>query len=305
MPLAPMNFGIVGQTFGPHRFRSDWRRPALYALAAGAGPDDLHLLLEPEPRILPTFADVITFPAVLEVARALGGELGARLHAAQRLTVHRPIPAAAEFETSCRVRDIHDQGTAALVVFATSTVARRVAAQASVDPDEPAAPDEPLFESEWHVLYRGYGRFGGSRAPEASPIVVPEGQPPDGRVEVATAPTLAHLHRILSDDLNPLHWDPAAARRMGLPRPVLHGVCTLGHATRAAAQVLAGKDPGLLVTVEARFLKPVFPGDTLVTEVWRTGPGRAIVGTRTREREDRVLIAQVEHHADDLASPPG
>jgi 3-hydroxyacyl-CoA dehydrogenase/3a,7a,12a-trihydroxy-5b-cholest-24-enoyl-CoA hydratase len=276
-----MDFSIVGKPFGPFVFEYDWRRPALYALAcgagagAGAGPDDLSLVLEPAPKVRPTFSDVISFGPVLETAIALKAELLMRLHVAQKTTFHRPLAPKARLETTCTIRQIYDQGASALVLFVTETR------------DEQG----PLFDTEWHVVYRTYGKFGGPKPPDPALNEPPEGHAPDAVVEVKTPPTIGLLYRLVSEDWNPIHADPQVARRMGFPKTILHGVCTFGHAARAALITLA---PGVskdATSVEARFVKPVFPNDTIATEIWRTSDTEALFRSRVVERNEQVISA--------------
>jgi acyl dehydratase len=88
-----------------------------------------------------------------------------------------------------------------------------------------------------------------------------------------TLPTLAQaalIYRLSGDD-NPLHVDPAAARAAGFPRPILHGLCTLGVATRAILRGCCDNDPARLAAIHGRFTAPVFPGDVLRTDIWREG----------------------------------
>src|SRR5438105_6901705 len=98
MPLPPMDFSIVRKPFGPFPFEYDWRRTSLYALACGAGTEDLAVLLEPAPQVLPTFSDVVSFGPVLATAIALKAELLMRLHVAQKTTLHRPLPSQASVQ---------------------------------------------------------------------------------------------------------------------------------------------------------------------------------------------------------------
>ena len=81
---------------------------------------------------------------------------------------------------------------------------------------------------------------------------------------------MALLYR-QSGDRNPLHADPAAAAAAGFPRPILHGLCTLGIATRAILRAKGG-EPALLRSLKARFSAPVLPGETIRTEMWHEGP---------------------------------
>ena len=102
-----------------------------------------------------------------------------------------------------------------------------------------------LYEAEWSIFYVGGGGFGGA------------------------------IYR-LSGDYNPLHLDPAAARRGGFDRPILHGLCTYGFATRAIVNELLGRDVARLKEFSARFSDVVYPGDNLTTEGWKSADGYII-----------------------------
>jgi acyl dehydratase len=73
----------------------------------------------------------------------------------------------------------------------------------------------------------------------------------------------------LSGDYNPVHADPAAARRGGFDRPILHGRCTFGVAGHAILRAFCGYEGARLRAMSARFTSPVFPGETIRTELWR------------------------------------
>ena len=103
-----------------------------------------------------------------------------------------------------------------------------------------------------------------------SPAPAAEDTPPDHVVEVASLPQAALIYR-LSADRNPLHADPVAVRAAGFPRPLLHGLCTYGIACRALVQACAANDAARLRSLSVRFSAPVFPGETLRTEIWRDG----------------------------------
>ena len=51
----------------------------------------------------------------------------------------------------------------------------------------------------------------------------------------------------------------------------MHGLFSWNAACHGLLQTLGGSDPRNLGEFEARFAAPVKPGDTLVTEAWRTG----------------------------------
>ena len=92
-----------------------------------------------------------------------------------------------------------------------------------------------------------------------------------------------------SGDYNPLHADPASAELAGFPRPVLHGLCTYGMACRALVEAVAVPRALEVRSFSSRFVAPVFPGETLVTDFWQLQPGRFALRCRVAERDVVVL----------------
>ena len=94
--------------------------------------------------------------------------------------------------------------------------------------------------------------------------------PPDASIDLPTRPEQALYYRLNGDD-NPLHSDPEIAARAGFPRPILHGLCTLGVVCHALVRTLCGYEAARLRQMDLRFSAPVFPGETIRTEIWREG----------------------------------
>jgi acyl dehydratase len=92
----------------------------------------------------------------------------------------------------------------------------------------------------------------------------------------------------LSGDRNPLHADPDAAEKAGFPRPILHGLCTFGVVGHALLRSVCDYDPARLKSLQGRFTAPVFPGETIVTEIWREGTAISF-RARAQERGKVVL----------------
>ena len=86
-----------------------------------------------------------------------------------------------------------------------------------------------------------------------------------------TLPQAALIYR-LSGDYNPLHADPASAHKAGFKMPILHGRCTFSVAGHAILRTCCGYDPARFKSMEGRFSSPVYPGETIRTEIWRDGP---------------------------------
>ncbi len=266
-----LDLNLVGEPRPAVVFDYDWRDCATYALGVGAGADDLHLLWERHPAFaaLPSFAVVPTTRLVFDALEAVGADFRRLVHGAQRIRMHRPLPTAGRLHTDGGIAAIHDKGKGAVVIIDTVT--------------EDA--EGPVFETRWSIFCRGQGGFGGARG-SAAPLPEPvEGPVLD--VGLPTRPEQALLYR-LSGDVNPLHVDPALAKKAGFERPILHGLCTFGFATRALIAGLAEGAPDRLKAIGARFSGVVLPGDALRVQAWRTG----VVGTLRFEAhvgERRVL----------------
>jgi acyl dehydratase len=78
------------------------------------------------------------------------------------------------------------------------------------------------------------------------------------------------------------------AARAGFRAPILHGLCTLGVAGHAILRTQCGYDPARFRSLRLRFSAPVYPGETIRTEMWRDGD---VISFRARvvERDAVVL----------------
>ena len=103
----------------------------------------------------------------------------------------------------------------------------------------------------------------------SSKVPVPE-RAPDKVSEFKTSPFQTHIYR-LSGDYNPLHIDPDQAKAFGFKEPILHGLCSLGINVSAVLKAYADNDADRFKALKLRFSKPVIPGQTIVTEMWKEG----------------------------------
>lgn len=256
----------------PTSFSYTSKDAILYALGVGATRDELDYLYEGRgPKVLPSFAVIPAFPALMRATDGAGVTVDRVVHGHQKVTVHAPIAPEGTLLTTAVVEAIYDMKRMAQVVVRTET--RDTAGT-------------HLFDTEWGILVLGEGGFGGEAPPGR------EGTAPsraaDFRFEEKTSPEQALLYR-LSGDLNPLHADPdfsLVKDRFGTP--ILHGLCTYGYMTRAVVKGACQGDAAKIRSLTARFSKPVWPGDTLITEGWIEG-STVYLRTTTRERGEAVL----------------
>ena len=132
---------------------------------------------------------------------------------------------------------------------------------------------------------RGDGGFGGPESPK-SEIIKPEGDP-DIIHEIETKPDQALIFR-LSGDYNPLHSDPNFAKTAGFEKPILHGMCTYGIACRSLVETVCEGDAKRLKKFDCRFSSPVYPGETIVTEMWKDGC-KIYYQSKVKERNKIVI----------------
>ncbi|TXG51965.1 hypothetical protein EZV62_021134 [Acer yangbiense] len=146
---------------------------------------------------------------------------------------------------------------------------------------------ELLCMNRVSAFLRGAGGFSKS-SPPFSYSNYPKNQTTVVKIP-ETQPLTALLYR-LSGDYNPLHSDPMVAKVAGFSQPILHGLCTLGFAVRAIIKCICRGDPDLVKSISGRFLLHVYPGETLITEMWLDGL-RVIYQTKVKERNHQTVLS--------------
>jgi len=256
------------------------RDTMLYALGLGYGADpmdqdQLRYVYEEGLQALPTMAVVLAGPGFWVKDPASGVDWKKVLHGEQGLVVHKPLPASGTVIGSTKIVEIIDKGAGK---GALAYSRREIRDKATGD---------LLCTVNGCSFWRGNGGFGGPTGPTPQPHAVPD-RAPDLACDLPTLPQAALIYR-LSGDYNPLHADPAVAKTAGFPRPILHGLCTYGVAGHALLKTLCAYDPSKLRRMDVRFSAPVFPGETIRTEIWRDGPTQASFRCRVVERDTVVL----------------
>jgi len=270
--------------------RYDEKDVMLYALGVGMGRDPLDEKELPfvyennRLKVVPTFATVINRgeapPERQRMPQKSSINFALVVDGERRVTIHKPLPPKCNVVSDERMLAILDKGEGKGAVLVQERATRE------------AASGEKLFTIVSSIFARGDGGFGGPSSknmPEGGPTLhpIPE-RGPDLVKECDTRPDQALLYA-LSGDRNPLHRDPAFAKLVGFPRPILHGLCSYGTACRAVLSTLAQYQPERIRQFDVRFSKPVFPGETLVVEMWQNG-GTISYRASVKERPGTVVL---------------
>jgi len=267
-----------------HRYSTD--DTMFYALAVGLGADpvdDRQLAFVNDtvpgtPLALPTMAVILGYPGSWMRDPATGIDYSMIVHGEELIVLHKPLPAAGTFVSRHRVTRIVDKGPGK---GATVTYDKELFDKASGD----------KLATVTHTTFcRGDGGFSArDGVTDASPPSLPKvpEHVPDLVCELRTLPQQALLYRLCADR-NPLHSEPAMARKAGFDRPILHGLGTYGVAGHALLATCCGYDPTRLKSMFARFSAPVFPGETIRFELYRDG-GEIAFRACAKERNKVVL----------------
>ena len=179
------------------------------------------------------------------------------LHGEQYLELKKPIPTSGKLVSTPYIVDILDKGKGVSFILGVTTV------------DEKC---DVLFENQATYFIRGIGGFGGKKTGDdrgaATATNNPPKRAPDAVVQEKTNENQAALYR-LSGDLNPLHIDPNMSAMGGFEVPILHGMCTYGISGKHVLSTFGKNDPKTFKSIKARLAAPVFPGETLETQMWK------------------------------------
>jgi len=238
------------------------RDTMLYALGVGLGsdpldPGQLQFVYEENLKALPTMAIILGYPGPWHAAEDTGITRSHVVHGEQGFVIHRPLPVEGTIIGKTRVTAVLDKGKDKGALLLTACEVRD------------KATDELICSLTSTTFCRADGGFGGPSGPVRAPHPIPD-TPAQQVCDLPTLPQAALIYR-LSGDYNPLHADPAYAANAGFRMPILHGRATFSVAGHALLKTVCGYDPLKLKSMEGRFSSPVYPGETIRTEIWQDG----------------------------------
>ena len=234
------------------------RECILYALGIGLGmdplaPGELKFVYERAGlEAFPTMAVVLGWPGRM-TDPAFGIDERLVVAGDLKVVLHRPLAPAARLLSRPRVKEVIDKGSGNAAIILNTR-------------DLIADDGKPVATVDSSTFARKHGGFGGQATETPVPHAVPT-TAPEKTCELPTPLNLALLYRLNGDE-NPLHADPERAKAAGFDRPILHGAASFGIAAHAILRVCADYRPERLKSIEARFSRPVFPGETIRTEMW-------------------------------------
>lgn len=250
----------------------------LYALGLGFGSDplnedELKFVYEDGLICVPSICNTLSHPGFWLQEPSLKIDWVKILHGEQSFIMHKPLPAQGKVQGRYRIMSVEDKGAEKGAVL---TLEKRLMNR----------DDGTLHFTVITTLFmRGDGGQGGFGTAPVPPEPLPN-RAADLVIDLPTLPQAALLYR-LNGDMNPLHASPAVARRAGLERPILHGLCTMGIASRALLKGVCDYDPSRLVSMFVRLSRPVFPGETIRTEIFREN---GVVRFRCQAIERNVVV---------------
>jgi acyl dehydratase len=185
------------------------------------------------------------------------------LHGEQDIHVLAPVTPGMRLTPVIEVAGLQPRGTGVAVVLHARVL----------------AGDDPVSEQYTTIYFRGAAleeRLG-AEAPDHRLAADVTERPPDGVVARRIDPDQPARYAEASGDLGAYHLDADAARRVGLPGIIVHGMCLMALAGGAVAEHGAGGDPARVRRLAVRFARPVLPGQELTTAIWELGRDDAVV----------------------------
>jgi acyl dehydratase len=238
------------------------RDSIIYALSLGFGfnptdPGELRFIYEAGLETFPTMPLILGHPGPWMANPDTGIDFVKVLHGEQDLEIHKPLPTEGSIIGQTKVVEVVDKGAGkgALIITERKLYEKRTG--------------DLLNTQSATIFARGNGGFGGPVTSGPTPHALPD-RKPDTVVDIRTSTQAALLYR-LNGDYNPLHADPKVAKRAGFKAPILHGLASYGIAARAVLKAIDIKDASKLKSFGLRFSSPVYPGETIRTDIWIDG----------------------------------
>lgn len=270
--IKPPDFDyVIGKGLGPRYMNYTWRDVALYALAVGAGKNDLTYIWErPGMKALPTFGLLPYLNSILMepqrrvpyapgelvgdlVIEALDGHIPNRLHMGVDLIMHQPIaPYSGKFLTEDEVEKVFDWGNKGIV------------SQTKMDVYDIAGQQVCTMRNQHFIA--AFGNNGREKF-KSSRREFPDREP-DFITYDRIADNMAVLYRLLGDTYT-THIDPEVGQGYGYEGTFVQGLCSAGFGCRLAIQAAIPYEPERVTHYAAQMRSVTFPGTDVKFLGWQ------------------------------------
>jgi len=206
----------------------------------------------------PLFAVVVTWIPLISALtdQDLRADLMRLLHTAQAIEFLAPIRPGDRISATARIAEI-----GAVTGGESLTLELDAANQHGAQ----------VNRTRFTVLIRGRRDTAAATEARAAASAALPPDPPRWSVVQAIDRDQTFRYAEASGDRNPIHVDETVAKMAGLPGIIVHGLCAMAFAARAAIDTLCGGDPLRLKLLAVRFSRPIVPGDSLTTSIWPAG----------------------------------
>jgi acyl dehydratase len=182
------------------------------------------------------------------------------VHSEQDMRFFRPIAPGDVLRSKATPVYLAVRGIGTTVAVRTETV------------DAAGAPVNEQFAT---LFFRGpfEGESGGEPAPEHKLTAATKATSPVAEMTYRFDDDQTFRYAEASGDPVRIHLDDAAARAVGLPGIIIHGLCTMAFCGRAVIETVAGGDPARLNRLAVKFSRPVLPGEEITVRIYASGDG--------------------------------
>ena len=271
--MTSFDAGKIGRSTEEREFKVEAARTVAYA-AATNDTNERHTTGELAP---PVFAivpvwDVMTAAAGLVTPPEAFEQV---VHSEQDMRFWRPIVPGELLRSKATPVYVAVRGVGTTVAVRTETT------------DESGAPVNEQFVT---LFFRGpfEGDSGGQPAPEHKLTAATKATPSVSEVTDRFDDNQTFRYAEASGDPVAIHLDDAAARAVGLPGIIIHGLCTMAFCGRAVVDSVAGGDPTRLARLAVKFSRPVLPGQEITIRIYAGRDG--VYGFEALNAEGQAVV---------------
>jgi acyl dehydratase len=256
--MTAFDVGGLGRSTEEREFKVEAPRTIAYA-AATNDPNERYTggeLAPPVFAIVPVW-DVMTAAANLVTPPEAFEQV---VHSEQDMRFFRPIAPGDVLRSKATPVYLAVRGIGTTVAVRTETV------------DATGAPVNDQFAT---LFFRGpfEGESGGEPAPEHKLTAATKSSPPAACVTYRFDDDQTFRYAEASGDPVRIHLDDAAARAVGLPGIIIHGLCTMAFCGRAVIETVAAGDPTRLARLAVKFSRPILPGQEITVRIYAAADG--------------------------------